>query len=126
MLPSPAWGNAATVTPTAPGLSRVTGGEYGDTNQVFCSGYAVLPGGDAEVFLSDGSTAYSDAGEIQWIKKHSVKVFGKEFRIRTQYQVYSPPAQSVPTYSPPVPPVTQPLSSFGGNIPLAPANESGN
>ena len=110
------------VSPATLNLSRVTGGEYGDTNQVFCSGYAVLPGGDAEVFLSDGSTAYSDAGEIQWIKKHSVKVFGKEFRIKTQYQVYTPPAQAVSA-------AVQPQAGFGGNIQVAPAypsNEIGN
>ena len=58
----------------------ILGGSELDTNDVYCTGhYGMGPG--AVVFLSDGSTAYADAGEVQAIELHWVTVFGRRYRV---------------------------------------------
>ncbi len=51
-----------------------------DTNDVVCTGFAAL-GRDVMVFFSDGSTAYSDAGEVTQVSPHWVIAFGRRYRV---------------------------------------------
>ena len=113
------WNGGGSVLPgNGQAETRVTGGEYGDTNAVWCSGYAVM-NGQPVVFLSDGSTAYGEDGEVQMICRHSVRAFGRWFRVKTQTTVYVPsPAIS---YSPPVTPVLPEQPLHGGSVEITPS-----
>jgi hypothetical protein len=50
--------------------------------EVVCNGYVILDGA-VTAYLSDGRVAYSDAGEIQQVTKHSLFAFGRVFRVVT-------------------------------------------
>ena len=101
------WNGGEVMAANAQGLTRATGGEFGDTNQVWCSGYVIL-NGQPVVFLSDGSTAYGEDGEVQIIKRHSVMCFGRWFRVKTQVPVamvqpafsFGPPVTTIPPSAP--------------------------
>ena len=56
------------------------GTAHGDTNAVVCTGYTVLFG-QATVFFSDGSTAFSADGDVQEVRPHWVTCFGRRFRV---------------------------------------------
>jgi hypothetical protein len=47
---------------------------------ITCSGW-IISGDGIEVFLSDGRTADSRAGEVQRVEKNRVRVFGEEFPV---------------------------------------------
>ncbi len=59
---------------------KFLGGSPEQTNDVVCTGYCIFRN-DVTVYLSDGTMAYSDTGEIQRVEKHWVVVFGKRYRI---------------------------------------------
>jgi len=60
-----------------------TGDSPDDTNNVWCTGIAILSKDDVTAFFSDGSTAFSSEGEIQKIKGRWVYAFGKKYRLCT-------------------------------------------
>lgn len=62
-------------------LQRPLGDSPEDTNNVTCSGIAILSKDDVTAFFSDGSTAYGSEGEIQKISGHWVYAFGKKYRL---------------------------------------------
>jgi hypothetical protein len=74
----------------APLLQSLNGGE---TNEITCSGYFMIPGGRAVVFLTDGRIADSRDGEVQRIYKRKVEVFGGSFPIRRREPEYVPAQQ---------------------------------
>lgn len=63
-----------------PPLVRPLGSSPLDTNDVFCIGYCVLLD-ETRVYLSDGSTAYSELGEVERVSPGHVRVFGREYRV---------------------------------------------
>jgi len=60
---------------------RPLGDSPEDTNNVTCSGIAILSKDNVIAFFSDGSTAYGSEGEIQKISGHWVYAFGKKYRL---------------------------------------------
>lgn len=85
----PPGGVVSPISTTAVGLADYPS-VLSASNEVFCTGWTVLPGNDVTVYLSDGRVATSKDDEIQVIKKHEVKVFGETFRVRSKL----PPASS--------------------------------
>ena len=81
---------------TVPVASRVS-----ESNSIVCRGYMVWPGG-VTVFLSDGRTADSADGDVEWVHRNRVKVFGEEFPVKALYPEM----------------VAQP-ASLGNNLPVA-------
>jgi hypothetical protein len=67
-------------TGTERSLIRPQGDYVGDTNTVFCTGYTILFG-DVRCYFSDGSTAFSDSGEVVQITPHFVTCWGRKFRV---------------------------------------------
>ena len=65
-------------TPTIP---QILGDTPDDTNPVVCIGWTILGTNDVTIFFSDGSTAYSQDGEIQKITHHWVTAFGRRYRV---------------------------------------------
>ncbi len=59
---------------------RPQGDFVGDTNIVFCTGYLIALG-DVRCYFSDGSTAFSDAGEVDQVTPHFVTCWGRKFRV---------------------------------------------
>jgi hypothetical protein len=75
---------------------------YGaETNEVFCSGYFMMPGSRVVAFLTDGRIADSKDGEVQRIYKRKVEVFGQSFPIHRREPDYQIQSQ-VPGFSAPV------------------------
>jgi hypothetical protein len=66
----------------------IYGGSELDTNRIYCLGFACV-GKDFEAFFSDGSTAYSDAGEISQIQPHWVTAWGRRYRVIVGHAVSS-------------------------------------
>ena len=100
----------STPSVTIPG-ARPVGGSPLETNEIYCTGFAIIPGHKPVVYLSDGSTAYGDDGEVQEVRRHAVTVFGKNYRIRTMV--------------PPVVPDVAPAPAPGGQwLPPAPVNQA--
>jgi hypothetical protein len=50
-------------------------------NDVFCKGWCLLDN-EITVFLSDGRTAYSVDGDVQEVRLHWVRCFGRKFDVR--------------------------------------------
>jgi hypothetical protein len=69
-------GAPAVVSPVSSSTESVTNDEV-----IYCSGYTIAFG-KVNVLLSDGRTAESQFGEVQWVHRDEVKVFDKVFPVR--------------------------------------------
>ena len=52
------------------------------TNEVFCCGWSILPGGRVWVDISDGRVCKSEDGEVQLVRKRLVNVMGVQYAVK--------------------------------------------